>query len=202
MAISFTFPTHNNSRCNMDTDTVAYIGAATAVGALLGIFANMWATRRQIESSTQIAKLQIAASAKIAKKQIQAQVESLERMKWIAKLRDSIAAFVGCVIDLARYKDIQTTMDPPFSERQHDTLSKAAALEHQIKLLLNPTEQDHITLAKLITKSIMTIVHDQQTDGHIIKDIRETSQGILKREWEVVKRMEESSTSESLAADT
>lgn len=165
----------------MDPTTVAAITTITAVGMVIGLLighlTSIWTTRTQIESST-----------RIAKEQIHAQVISSERMKLIGLLRDSIASYVGCIVDFIRYEEFTKAGDVSVEERWHTTMAKAPAFQVTIELLLNPKEADHVRLSKLLMQALYTVKHDTQHRDQTITDIQTTAQAILKREWEVVKK--------------
>jgi hypothetical protein len=60
-------------------------------------------------------------------------------------------------------------------------------LKEKVCLLINPRETDHQELVRLVESAFNAFVegHDATTALHAI---RTHTQGVLKREWEVVKR--------------
>lgn len=66
-------------------------------------------------------------------------------------------------------------------------MSQAGVLFMRIELLLNPKERDHIALCKFLGLAYLNI-SDKTVGEGVLTDITETSQTILKDEWEVVKK--------------
>ncbi len=125
----------------------------------------------------------------IAKRQIKATVISTNRQAWIIELRDLVSEYLGLITYL--------------SLRPGETFSEGKSLGssfYKIRLLLNPGEEDHIQLVKLISVNshlagTYAPEQDQQKKTEIsqtLLDQREEiislSQSILKREWERVKQ--------------
>ena len=124
-----------------------------------------------------IAKRQIASSLATSHKQVIAPM----RQAWINSLRDLLAELTSKTL----YYYVAGFEERKDSECQHLTL-----LEHRTLLMLNPTEDDHMELERLIRKMISSL--DKGREGS--KDFREShtevmavSRRILKREWNVVK---------------
>ena len=124
----------------------------------------------------------------VARRQIRASVVSNNRQQWINQLRDTIA-------DLLAKQQMARTLNSNFhsDERSLPRIEDVTRLGYKIQLLINPNESDHATLADSIAKIInsMNMQNEQHSAFDIAKHAEQVltlSQGILKREWERVKR--------------
>ena len=111
-------------------------------------------------------------------------IVSNNRQKWINTLRDDISKFLASTTKLVSDK----------SESNNGGLKRenvdALWLEfYKIQLLLNPNEEDHNNLISYL-RDVIAAINDTDSFTNKRSDVIETSQIILKREWERVKRFE------------
>lgn len=132
-------------------------------------------------------------SYKIAKRQIQASVVSAGRQAWISELRTAISEFqsiIGRVI--LKVSGLTNPKPEKWEEELHDLHAASGRCLVQITLMLNPTEEDHITLNDLLRET--NEIHkacldagDYKNIGPHFAKINTCAQEIMKREWERVK---------------
>jgi hypothetical protein len=119
----------------------------------------------------------------VAKRQIRAQTISGNRQAWINSLRDDLAEFLSLVFSL-RLKGIP-------SERFLELAQRLRLVQSRIKLRLNPSEQDHVSLIALVERAVVLAIRANDTDASAAAkasdEIVDLSQSVLKREWERVK---------------
>ncbi len=155
-------------------DYLPFVAAVTAlIAVVVGPLVTLYVANRQIRSST----------------------ISANRQEWINSLRNELSDFLAAF----------TVASAQLSGRGHvkaeSVLESADALcriETKVRLMLNPKEDDHIALSELLSAaSDMAFKADKIQSSDLAKkidqfqaDIVETSQPILKREWERVKTLE------------
>lgn len=123
----------------------------------------------------------------IAKKQITNAGVTQFRQKWINDLRDSISLFIAKA-------EMISVIDLDDNENYYRNFTELAQTQHKILLLLNPLENDHKEIGKVLDE-IRDLIHeedisDDSLDEEMDKKINELikiSQAVLKREWNVVK---------------
>ena len=157
----------------MEPATLVYIGAASAIGGLLGTFATMH----------------------VAKKQIHAQVVSAERMKWIGLLRDSMAEFHGVLFAMSNriqsyHESLVTDADVARMDRNVAKMDSETVLYAKICLMLNPNEIDHLAYVDLMNDAMKEASNNFTGDPEVLGRLLDSAQKILKREWERVKKGE------------
>jgi hypothetical protein len=125
-------------------------------------------------------------SFRIAGKQIRANVVSLSRQKWIDALRDDISELLTLAADLALLEHrLARAFDIPRDvELKRIATQRARLLDLRIRLRLNPREQDHEELRRMIDSLLRT---ERPVDDLLPEGITTASQAIFKREWERVK---------------
>ncbi len=132
----------------------------------------------------------------ITKKQLNASVNSKNRQEWINTLRDEITEylFVYLKIDgmwfdnsFARQNNTEVPHSPQDFTKPLDELRKH---EIKISLLINPKEDDHKNLVKLLQDAYLNFKDKSKSHKEIEKEILLLSQIILKKEWERVKSLE------------
>jgi hypothetical protein len=167
----------------MDSATVVQI--ITAVTALVAVIVGPW-------QSARTARQQIQAGIETARRQIRAEVVSANRQEWINTLRNNLADLLA---------GLQVWGSPVYSERyseadHKETFRQILEREAKIRLMLNPTEDDHRKLVGAISDARMTAgenqppEHDQEVHQLLASRIElviQQSQVIMKREWERVK---------------
>ena len=124
-----------------------------------------------------VAKRQIASLLAASHKQI----ISPMRQAWINSLRDQLAELTSSALHYYR---------AGFEEREDSEYRHLTLLEHRIHLMLNPKEDDHTDLEKLIRKMVSSLERGKEGDEDFRTshtDIMALSRRILKREWNVVK---------------
>lgn len=154
-------------------DIVPVIAAATALCAvLLGPLVSLWAANKQ---------------ARIA-------LRANNRQAWINTLREVISEFSST----ARVVSLSKEFSDRFSRAE-----KLFFLEEKMKLLVNPKEDDHRALIVEFEKARVAAIRMFSADNDkekkdvaheelksALRNITDTSQTILKREWERVKAAE------------
>lgn len=120
------------------------------------------------------------------------------RQSWIDGLRDDLASFVatarlfGRTLEKARLDDDWIT----FNHKEADLRYKAAETLCKIKLRLNPNEEEHNELLRLLNQAIaeQNNMNIQKTDItttiKAIDNATEYARPVLKNEWERVKKGE------------
>ncbi|GIK81141.1 MAG: hypothetical protein KJZ73_11740 [Pseudorhodoplanes sp.] len=138
---------------------------------------------------------------KIAKKQLFANVVSQNRIRWVEALREDIAAFVAAY---ARH----ITLFNQYADMSDDHEKKIAiakekdAIDHEVskrrmilRLKLNPEEDSHAELLRLLDESIL---HAEQcaagdrptlTIREMARSVVTVSRKILKHEWDRAKKL-------------
>jgi triphosphoribosyl-dephospho-CoA synthetase len=133
----------------------------------------------------------------VAKQQFSANVLSANRQKWIETLRDTLAEFISFLVaalvikvnwkeDWQQGRSVLAASPALLAEFERMVLSQC-----KIRLLINPTERDHVQLYERIDTAIRRIRTEESTDEETERDIEEITllaQVILKREWQRVKR--------------
>src|SRR2546422_7939219 len=91
--------------------------------------------------SLRVAKRQIESSLEVANKQIVAPM----RQAWINSLRDLLAELTSTALHYHV---------AGFEERTDEEYRRLTLLEHKVAMMLNPLEDDHKRLEKLIRKMV------------------------------------------------
>jgi ABC-type multidrug transport system fused ATPase/permease subunit len=124
----------------------------------------------------------------VARRQIKASVVSSNRQKWIDQLRDRLSELITGI----RFLNLRQRSKNISEKEFVDKFNELFLLETRINLLLNPNEGDHKELSGKIRGAIERIFEEKDSDEpHVVKltdEVMNLSQGILKREWERVKR--------------
>ena len=113
------------------------------------------------------------------------------RQAWINGLRDTVAEYTAHTC-IARWHVLPSANDPSDVQRaleleDRNRFQLAYQLKEKIALLINPKETDHQELVRLVESAYTAYVNG--TDTKIaLRAIREHTQMILKREWDVVKK--------------
>lgn len=130
-----------------------------------------------------VAKRQIVAQTAIAYRSVIAPM----RQKWINDLRERIAEFIGeaAWIYMVHFQG-------PGAKAVVDVKPKAlrmTVLRTQIELMLNPGEEDHQQLVKLIEAVRATAIEDLRVNEfpQSVEALSVCAKKILKTEWKVVK---------------
>lgn len=125
-------------------------------------------------------------SYRVARRQIRASVVSSNRQVWIDNLRGTIADF------LAKYAMVRmTNLLPPTDTSLQTRIEDVMRSARKIELFINPREQDHAELVKIIAEMTNSMNRSDGTFKDVDVNTRrvvELSQTILKREWDRVKR--------------
>ena len=122
---------------------------------------------------------------KIAEKNLAlaAEMEIIKfREKWISELRDRFADFLS----FTTFKQIQR-YDVERDVSKGDWL-KLNQLFSQILLLMNPNDEQYISLRNCMSNELKAIVSDEYDESQKSSLFLEISQSILKREWERLKQ--------------
>jgi len=137
---------------------------------------------RQIEAAADNISKQIEATRDAAKIQAQASAVSNNRQAWINDLRNEVTAFLA-EAELRSIVDDEMRVS---EKREDEQLRIARMFRHHIykvKLLINPTEGESVELVRM-----MTAIFEDGLTAESRDEIVAHTQGILKTEWERVKR--------------
>jgi hypothetical protein len=137
------------------------------------------------------------ATLRVSRRQFDATVISSSRRKWIDALRDLLAELVSQLAGLSVLKSGWTgDWDRGLRLLQADPslvakVERVVLVRWKIRLMLNLNEEDHRELDRLIAGAVRRLRDEApgeaDTDADI-EDISRQAKGILKREWERVKR--------------
>lgn len=152
--------------------------------ALLAVFVGPLITLRLGRKQAGLSAKQLELSRRIASKQIVAPM----RQAWINNLRDKVAELTSGVVHCYN-RDWRRPLRPP-DEWKDEERKRLTLLEHEIQLLINPTEADHKELVETIR--IMMAALDKGLDGtgHLFaaqEKVTAIGQRIFKAEWNRVK---------------
>lgn len=103
------------------------------------------------------------------------------RQAWINELRN----YLSEIISSSHHYFVAG-----FEDRTEEEYKRLTELEQRITLMLNPNEEDHITLLKVMRNMINSIGGGKEYENQFIQahgNITELSQKILKKEWIRVK---------------
>lgn len=151
-------------------ETLALISAITALCAVvLGPLVSLWA----------------------ADKQSRVTVLSGNRQAWINTLRDLIAEYIA-IVGVVHAGDWTQKSEEEFDQK----LERLTLIRTKIMLMINPKEEDHERLVKLLSAISQTLggraavgeKRDMKKAGELHNELRPLAQAILKREWERVKQ--------------
>ena len=126
----------------------------------------------------------------VAKKQFGASVLSKFRQEWINSLRDNISEYISCMFMIMIYN---RTSEIGQGKEIAEECRKLVLLNHKISLMLNPNEENHNKLIKLL-EGLTAVVAEEDRDKSTANykeksnDIVVLSQIILKEEWIRVKK--------------
>jgi len=132
----------------------------------------------------------------VTKKQLRASVNSKSRQEWINTLRDEITSYLFGFIKLEGmwFDNAQAEIGKYTFPHNSQNLTKALdeLQKHKIKisLLINPNEEDHKNLIKMLESAYQNIQNKSKRRNEIEAEVLQLSQTILKREWERVKSLE------------
>ena len=145
-----------------------------------------------ISSLTALAAVALAPmiSVYVAKRQIRASVVSANRQAWINRLRDELAFFV-CEVRLVPSTYAADAIALPEAIKRYEGMMLK---EGTVKLLLNPTEVEHIELLRLMKAAVETAQEAINKKQGMAKELDQSadlivsqSQKVLKAEWDRVK---------------
>ena len=125
-----------------------------------------------------VAKRQVLSALDIANKQITAPM----RQAWINSLRILLAKISSSALHY---------FIAGFEERTDTEYMRLTYLEHRIHLMLNPFEDDHRQLEKLVRTMVGSLERGKDKDKdfiHAHTALMELSRQVLKREWNVIKK--------------
>jgi hypothetical protein len=143
--------------------------------ALLAVFIGPLVTLR-------IGRTQIGLSRRIASKQIVAPM----RQAWINTFREKLAEFTSAASHYWNVRQIATGTVELKDEEQR----RLAQLEHEIELLINPSEQDHKDLVETIKQIPWRLERGTDEFGEfnpLMDKATALGQRIFKTEWDRIK---------------
>lgn len=129
--------------------------------------------------SLRIARRQVVSSLEVANKQIIAPM----RQAWINSLRDMLSELSSSALHY---------FVAGFEDRTDEEYLRLTLLEHKVRLMLNPKEEDHRTLEELIRTMVGSLERRKgsESDRDFIAAYEAEialSREVLKREWDRVK---------------
>ncbi len=159
----------------MDISIVSLIVAALAV--FVGPVISWKIASHQIKSASDLSASQTSAALVTSNKQIIAPM----RQAWINNLRDLLSELLSS----ARHYYVAG-----YEDRTDQEYHRVTLLEHKIRLMLNPKEEDHQRLEERIRNLIASMERhprfvDDFPDLH--DELVSLSRQVLKREWDRVK---------------
>lgn len=123
----------------------------------------------------------IVKNYRISKKTTFINTVTSERIKWMEKLRNNISEFCGLTYTWCMSGKEECEKDPQF-------LQKIDNLRHLIRLQLNPNDEQDQKIEKLIFEiPELTDISQKKELKNKINELIESSQQLLKDEWERVK---------------
>lgn len=137
-----------------------------ALAVFVGPFISMWATKRQISASLEVANKEIIAPM---------------RQAWINNLRDLLAELASSSLHY-HVAGVE--------ERTDEEYRRLILLEHKAALMLNRDEPDHRRLEELVRNMISAIERGRDGEQDFVTihpAVIELSRQILKREWNRVR---------------
>jgi len=152
----------------MESSLISIISLCVAgLAVFVGPFVSMRIANRQIKSATRTTEKQIISPI---------------RQNWINELRMIIVEITS---KSAHYWVSGT------DNRKDSEYYRITELEHTIRLYINPKEEDHLKLVKLI-KQMTNELYSTKIENEVLfwkahEQVLSLSQKILKREWERVK---------------
>lgn len=148
-----------------------------AVAVFVGPIVSWLVAKRQVASSLTLADKQMRASLSVANKQITAPM----RQAWINSLRDVLAELTSSALHYHV---------AGFEERTDEEYRRLTLLEHKVVMMLNPQEDDHKQLEKLIRQLVDALSRGREAEAEfpdLHRDVVGLSRQIFKREWNRVK---------------
>jgi hypothetical protein len=172
-------------------------GALGIVGTVVASITGRRNASDQINAQQLIATRQLEAQAAAGDRQIRATVVSANRMRWIDQLRVEIAAFLAAILDVATDLAGTPPIDRGAIALKIDKTNHHAAV---IELLVNHDEPESRQLCALLHETMDLVgsalkFKDERTVlpeavEQKMYAIRDSTRGILKAEWERVKKIE------------
>jgi len=124
----------------------------------------------------------------VAKYQVRGSVVSVNRQKWIDDLRGQLSELIADIRTIGLHRKINLLSN----EEYESFLQRMLLAEIKIALLLNPKEEDHNALLRIIKVVIAKVFSGDEEEKRrvteeLLPEIISQTQAILKREWERVK---------------
>lgn len=159
----------------MEVSTLSLVVAALAV--FFGPLTSWRIAKAQIKASADLSAFQVLSLLETSNKQIVAPM----RQAWINDLRNLLSELLSSAFHyyVAGYED-----------RTDQEYQRVTHLEHKVKLMLNPNEEDHQHLEELIATMIRSIERNPKFSDNfpdLHDDLVSLSRKVLKREWDRVK---------------
>lgn len=141
--------------------------------AVLAVFVGPFVTLK-------LGRKQIELSRRIASKQIVAPM----RQAWINTLREKLAELTGSAFHYWNTRLVGT------DELKDEEQKRLTQLEHEMELLINPTEEDHRELLDAIREMLGVMERNKGGEGKFTSAREKTTmlgQKIFKTEWNRIK---------------
>ena len=149
---------------------IQLVPVLSLVVAILAVFVGpmiSWAiARRQLEASQRIASQQLIGPM---------------RQAWINELRKAVAELLSSGLHY---------FVAGFEDRTDQEYRRLTELEHEVILMLNPREEDHMALLGAIRNMIAALEGGKQHDQQFAEEHKRTAElarRVLKAEWNRVK---------------
>jgi hypothetical protein len=127
-----------------------------------------------------ISKNQSKATLQLAKQQLLGPM----RQAWINELRELV---VEVTSNCLHYWSTGT-----YEDLENDEYQRIIHIQHKVRLMINPAEEDHAKLFKEIESMVNAAGALSGKEDKVFFDayntVISTSQAVLKREWDVVKK--------------
>jgi vacuolar-type H+-ATPase subunit I/STV1 len=160
----------------------------TIVIVIAGTFITLQQLKLRTEESINTLNQTLDKQIKLSKEEIKLEVLSKNRQAWINTLRDKLSKFIGeaSYIMLIQAQEKEEKIEP---RHIRESVKKLAELEAKIKLLINPTEENHQILVDLL-QQIFRDLNLKKNITNTVNKLVNISQLILKEEWTRVKNLD------------
>ena len=158
------------STVTSDPNTITIISLVIAILAVIvGPFISLYISKKQTESTLRMAKQNLLGPM---------------RQAWINDLRELI---IEITTNCLHYWASGT-----YEDLENDEYKRISHIQQKIELMINPSEEDHVNLLKEINAMVLTAGSSSLEDDDLFhkahKTVVETTQKVLKKEWDVVKK--------------
>ena len=140
-----------------------------ALAVVVGPLVSLYISKNQSKATLQLAKQQLLGPM---------------RQAWINELRELV---VEVTSNCLHYWSTGT-----YEDLENDEYKRIIHIQHKVRLMINPAEDDHAKLFKEIESMVNAAGASSSKEDKVFFDayntVISTSQAVLKREWDVVKK--------------